>query len=122
MRALADETGGVGGACLEVDHLAVCRDVRDLDGDSDLHADGGGGNVRHVDLRADGALTLGQLLLEIGEGGVFYHGDEVRRAKDREAAAAERGSGHILRDGFLNGKSISDFHKIVLLCNVTWRP
>ncbi len=74
-----------------------------------------------LDLGADGALTLGQLLLEIGEGGVFHHGDEVRRAEDREAAAAKRGSGHILRDGFLNGKSISDFHLKKLLYDIIWQ-
>ena len=83
-----------------------------------------------LDLGADGALTLGQLLLEIGEGSVFDHRDEIRRAKHRQTAAflaeingaaAERGSGHVFRDNFLDGKSISDFHLKKLLYDITWQ-
>ena len=74
-----------------------------------------------LDLGADGALTLGQLLLKIGEGGVFDHRDEIRRAKHRQTAAAERGSGHVFRNNFLDGKSISDFHLKKLLYNITWQ-
>ena len=74
-----------------------------------------------LDLGADGALTLGQLLLEIGEGGVFDHRDEIRRAKHRQTAAAERGSGHVFRNNFLYGKSISDFHLKKLLYDIIWQ-
>lgn len=74
-----------------------------------------------LDLGADGALTLGQLLLEIGEGGVFDHRDEIRRAEHRQTAAAERGSGHVFLDNFLDGKGISDFHLKKLLYDIIWQ-
>ena len=91
--APADLAGLVVGGHIEGDLLAVHGG--DLGLGPDLHADGGGGGVGHVQMGAHGALVLGQIGHKAGGRGVFHQGDHIRGGEHGHKAGAD-GVGGVL--------------------------
>ena len=97
MLPFADEAAGVVGFDIENEPTAV--HLNQFAVAPHLHADGGGGAMRHIDMCAHGALPFGEEGSDAFGTGLFHQGYHHGGGKHLCQTAAHAVGGHLVGDG-----------------------